>query len=190
MKSLKILQLLAKIGKIPSRVIFICCLVGVCGCTVGIIALCLGTGALEINGLRMEAILQSSANLSSGTLYATMSVGLILCAGEAVLARFALHYFRSELADGTPFTLSGARALLRLGILTAAIPLGSVLLAELTQNLLAEFLHDVTPLRLDDASSVWLGLALIVMSLLCRYGADLRSAPAAPESCAQQKLGA
>ena len=33
-------------------------------------------------------------------------------------------YFKNELADGNPFTLRGAKELMRLGILTIAIPLG------------------------------------------------------------------
>ena len=41
-----------------------------------------------------------------------------ICAGEAVLAKFAEHYFKRELTDGTPFNLGGAKELMRLGILT------------------------------------------------------------------------
>ena len=36
---------------------------------------------------------------------------------------FAAAYLKQELADGTPFTASGAKSLLRLGILTIALPL-------------------------------------------------------------------
>lgn len=56
---------------------------------------------------------------------------MILCAGEAVLAKFAEHYFKRELVDGTPFDLGGAKELRRLGILAICIPIGTQMLAEI-----------------------------------------------------------
>ena len=60
-----------------------------------------------------------------------MTAGLIVMAGEAVLSRFAAGYFAQALADGTPFRAESARSLLRLGILTICIPLGTQILAEI-----------------------------------------------------------
>ena len=62
---------------------------------------------------------------------------LILCAGEAVLAKFAEAYFVHELKAGTPFTLAGAKELLRLGVLAIALPAGSHLAANIAQEITA-----------------------------------------------------
>ena len=59
---------------------------------------------------------------------------LIVCAGQAVLAKFAETYFKNKLQAGTPFTFGGAKELLRLGVMF--LP-GSLLCrygAELTQQ--------------------------------------------------------
>ena len=96
-----------------------------------------------------------------------------ICAGEAVLAKFAEHYFKRELTDGTPFNLGGAKELMRLGILTICIPLGTQIIAEIVYAVMEQTMQGVTPLQLDNTGSVTLGIMFIVMSLICRYGAEL-----------------
>ena len=108
------------------------------------------------------------------TAYAAMAAGMILCAGEAVLAKFAEHYFKRELADGTPFDLGGAKELMRLGILAICIPIGTQIIAEIVYAVMEQTLRGVAPLQLDHSGSVALGVMFIVMSLGCRYGAELR----------------
>ena len=99
---------------------------------------------------------------------------------EAALAKFAACYFKKELKAGTPFTLSGAKELLRLGILTVAIPLGCALAANITGGILAgympvdrELLSSFLP---DNEGSITLGIMFMLMSLLCRHGAEQKEA--------------
>lgn len=68
---------------------------------------------------------------------AALAAWLIVCAGEGILAWFAQRYFAAELADGTPFTEGGAKALNRLGILTICLPPGCATLADLAQAIIA-----------------------------------------------------
>ena len=49
--------------------------------------------------------------MSMPTIYTTMTVGMVFCAAEAILSKFAELYFKNELADGNPFTLHGAKEL-------------------------------------------------------------------------------
>lgn len=172
MKTLQTIQVLSKVGKILSKIIFICCIVGFCACAVGILSLAAGTETLKLGGVTIKGLIKEQSGYSAGTLYAIMAVGMILCAGEAVLSRFAVHYFKRELDDGTPFCLAGAKELLRLGILAVCIPLGSQILAEIVHAVFSQMLTDVAPLRLDSAGSVSIGVMFIVMSLLCKYGAE------------------
>ena len=101
-----------------------------------------------------------------------MAVGLILCAGEAVLAKFAECYFKHELADGTPFNLSGAKELKRLGILTICIPVGTQIAAEIVYVVMNQIFQDAAPLRLDQSGSIGIGITFIIVSLICQYGAE------------------
>ena len=173
MKTLNIIQKLSKIGKVLSKVMFIFCIIGFCGCIVGILSMALGAPTLKIGGVTLESILNTEAEVTVGTVYAAMAASMILCAGEAVLAKFAEHYFKRGLTDGTPFNLEGAKEMQRLGILTICIPIGAQIIAEIVYAVMEQTIQSVAPLRLDSAGSVALGVMFIVMSLICRYVADM-----------------
>ncbi len=175
MKTLHTIQTIAKIAKIVSKVISICCIVGFCLCIVGIVSLAVGAPAFSFGGVTFESMLQHNTEMTTGSLYAVMASGAIVCAGEAVLAKFAVHYFDRELTDGTPFTHGGAKELMRLGILSICIPVGTQIAAKITQTILAKVLTDIEPAEYEMAGAVTLGVALIVMALVCRYGAELNA---------------
>ena len=178
MKTLVTIQKLVRLGKILSKIIFTCCIIGICGCVAGIISLAAGLETLRIGSVTLGGLVEKSAEMSMGSFYAAMAVGIILCTGEAVLSKFALLYFRHELEDGTPFTLEGAKEMFRLGVLTVCIPFGSLLLAVITHGVLAQYLPDVAELKLDCDGSFALGVMFILTSLICKYGAEI---------CAQRK---
>ena len=93
MNTLKTVQVLSKTGKILSKIVFIFCIIGFCGCIAGILSMALGVQTLKIGGITLKGILQAE-NISEKGVYAAMAAGMIFCAGEAVLAKFAEHYFR------------------------------------------------------------------------------------------------
>ena len=174
MKTLNTIQKLSKIGQVLSRIVFAFCIIGFCGCIVGILSMALGAPTLKIGGVTLESILSIEAGVTTGTVYAAMAVGMILCAGDAVLAKFAEHYFKRELADGTPFTFAGAKEMQRLGILTICLPIVTQIVAEIVHAVMEQTMQGVAPLQLDNDGSVTLGIMFIVLSLICRYGAELR----------------
>ena len=173
MKTLKTIQVLAKIGKILSKIIFICCIVGFCGCIVGIVSLSLGAETFKLGGVTIHSMIENEAGMDMPTLYASMAVGALFCAAEAVLCKFAEIYFMHELADGDPFTQRGAKELMRLGILTIAIPLGTVIVCSIGVAIADNVYPGVDKLPIGEFSSVGLGIMMIVLSLFCRYGAEL-----------------
>ncbi len=173
-KSLKTIQTLAKIGRALCRIAWICSIIGIAGCALGIFSLIVGTDeALKLGGVTIHGIIANESGLSEGSMYAAMIAGMILCIGELVLALFAEHYFNNERADGTPFTLSGAAEMQRLGILTICISLGAAALAEIAHLIFAHAFRDVAEMHFGDYTSVGLGIAFIVVSVLLRYGAAL-----------------
>lgn len=108
---------------------------------------------------------------------ATLAAWLIICAGQAVLAKFAEIYFRNVLAAGTPFTQSGAGELRRLGIMTMIIPTGCAVLGEILQEIIAGFMNVTAggweELNFDNEASVVVGVMFLVGSFLCGYGAEM-----------------
>ena len=173
MKTLNTIQTLSKIGKVLSKISFIFCLIGTIGCAVGLASLPFANqGIFKIGGVSIYGLIVNRAGIDLTGLYPAMTGAMILCIGQMVLAKNAEKYFAHELAAGTPFTQDGAKELLRLGILTICIPLGCLILAEIVSGILAGFLNCDDLLKLENGGSVTLGVMFLVMSLLCRYGAE------------------
>ena len=181
MKTLITIQTLAKIGKAFSKIIYVCCIVGFCGCIVGIVSLAIGAETFKLGGVTVHSMIENKAGMNLPTLYASMAVGLLFCASEAVLCKFAEIYFKNELADGNPFTLRGAKELMRLGILTVAIPLGTVIICSIGVSIADNVYPCIDKLSIGEFSSVGLGIMMIVLSLFCRYGAELNEGK--PDAC-------
>ena len=181
MKTLNTIQTLAKIGRILSKIIFVCCIVGFCGCIVGIVSLAIGAETFKLGGVTVHSMIENEAGMNMPTLYASMAVGLLFCAAEAILCKFAEIYFKNELADGNPFTLCGAKELMRLGILTIAIPLGTVIVCSIGVSIADNIYPGIDKLSIGEFSSVGLGIMMIVLSLFCRYGAELNEGK--PDAC-------
>lgn len=174
MKTLKALQVLAKIGKILSTITFIFCVVGGALCLVGILGLALIPEGFSIGSVSIKGIVEKHADITVATCYATMAAAVVCCAGEAVLAKFAERYFRNELKAGTPFTIDGAKELMRLGILAIAIPILTMIVASVIFTVIKFVAQEsVQEIKFGDSLSIGLGIAMIIGSLLCRHGAEV-----------------
>lgn len=177
MKTLNTLQILGKIGKILSKIIFICCIIGGAGCAAGMLAIPLAnTGALKIGGVTLQSLAETQADMPLIGLYPLLAGALIICAGEGITAGFAEKYFAHEQQAGTPFTLAGAGEMLRLGILTICVPLGAMIFSQIVSSIIAECIGCGEAFHPADSSSVALGVMFIIVSLLCRHGAEIKDA--------------
>lgn len=176
MKSLHTIQELSRLGSVLSKIAFVLSAVGFCGCAAGLLSLCFGdVGLIKIGGVTLRGLIENNAGYSSKSIAAALAGWLIVCAGEAVLARFAESYFKNELDAGTPFTAAGAKELLRLGILAIAIPVGCAVVGSIAEGILTSLMHAerAADLHFDTETSVVLGIMLLLGSLLCRHGAEL-----------------
>ena len=187
MKSAKALASLTKIARILSKIIFICAIVGTSICLCALLSLLLGIGTLRLHGISLHSLIQQNAGVSAGSLYAAGAVGALLCTGAGVLAKFAELTFLHALANKTPFCRKTAKELMRLGILTIAIPLGTQTICAGVHSLFSLRFSEVAPLSLSCDSSVTLGVMLLILSLVCFVGtqqlpADIRSDPTEPQA--------
>ena len=174
MKSLNTIQVLAKVGRILSKIIFILCIVGFCGCIIGIVSLALGLESFKIGDLTIRSIIEDNTDLSIATVYAGMAVGIVYCAAEAVLCKFSETYFKNELADGTPFTQRGAKELQRLGVIVIVVSLCAGTVCAIGLAIAHHVNPEIGKLPLESIGSVGIGIMMLIASLLCRYGAELR----------------
>ena len=142
---------------------------------VGIVSLAVGAETFKLGGVTVHSMIENEGRMNMPTLYASMAVGLIFCAAEAVLCKFAEVYFKNELTDGNPFTLRGAKELMRLGILTIAIPLGTGIVCSIGVAIADNVYPGIEKLSGGEFSSVGLGVMMIVLSLFCRYGAEQKA---------------
>ena len=142
-KTLKTIQTLSKVAKILCTIVFIFSLIGAIGCAVGIIALAVIPDGFNLGGVTIHGLIENSAGVSLGTCYAAMAMGAVLCAGECVLCKFAKRYFVNELEAGTPFTYNGAKELMRLGILTICIPVGTAIISGIVYGIMSAFFGKV-----------------------------------------------
>ena len=173
MKTLKTIQTLSKIAKIFSKIIFICSIVGLCCCIAGTISAAIGMEAFKIGDVTFKSILQKEAGISEGDLYLSMIIGAIYCAGTIFLAKFAEVYFDRELKAGTPFTFDGSKELMRLGILSICIPVAEQIFSAIAYAVMLRAFSGTNEPELEAAGSVSIGIAFIILSLICKYGAEM-----------------
>lgn len=176
MKGLNIIQVLARIGQVLSRIVYVCSALGVGGCVVGAVALLIGEIVTGSSGITLSALIKSEAEISAAALWNLIAVGAILCIGELAVAKRVCAYFEGELAEGHPFTVTGAHELLMLGVSAVWMPLAAVLAAEITQHILDGLFDGVRMVSLNGYDSVATGVALIITALVCRAGAELLEA--------------
>ena len=179
MKSLDTIQKLSKIGRVLSKIAFLFSVIGFCGCIAGLLSLSFGNGSLiKIGGVTLHALISEEYGYNIKSFTAALSGWMIICAGKAVLSKFAEVYFKNELKAETPFTLVGAKGLLLLGILTLAIPTGCAVAGSIVEGIIAGFMQvekaEAMDIYFDNAASIALGIMFILGSLLCRYGAELK----------------
>lgn len=178
MSTLHTLQKLAKLGKVLSKIVFIFALIGAIGCAAGIVSLALLPESVQLGSVTIKGLVDLTDEIHPETVIIALAGGVILCVGEAVLAKLAERYFKNELAAGTPFTFEGAEELKRLGIFAICIPIAAKVLAEIVCSAMQHWMHTVRDIGTGDPISLGLGIMLIVAGLLCKYGAELRQGTA------------
>lgn len=176
MNSLKNIQTLSKIGKVLSKIAFIFSVIGFFSGASGLISLALGKDALAVIGnIKVHGTILSDMGVNAANFAAALSGWMIVCAGEAVVAKFAEIYFKNELHAETPFTIIGAKELQRLGILAIAVSVFCNVAGVLVEGVISGFTDIENKVDFNIYSNIALGVGFIIVSLLCRCGAELSS---------------
>lgn len=177
-KTLNTIQIFMRVGRIFSGITYVSCLV--CGilCFVGLATVGTPRG-LVIGGVSIYPLIACLDNLDLGSFYATVITGGLVCIATCILAKLFMHYFDNELAAGTPFTIEGSRELLRLGICAICIPLATVAIAQVSCVSIGLFYPGASVFDIDGGGAVLVGVTLIILSLVCKHGAEQAGEPLA-----------
>ena len=169
MKSLQTIQKTFRVFQILAKIAFVFSIVGASICAVG--ALCAVTwySGGTVFTLFGEPVPIFAGGEGLNQTLAVLLSDLIMLTAEAILLSFAYRYFKTEQAEGTPFTENGANLLKRLGIRCIYMPIVAIVVASvITVCLGVERSGDVSNLP-----SLVTGIVLILASLIFRYGAEL-----------------
>lgn len=172
-KSLKTVQTVCKVCKVLAEIAFVMFVVIVALMLVA--AIFTGTGKMDAllssGGVVLDDMLQQTG-VTQDYMVAVLVCMTIIIAAEAVVAKFINVYFKHELKAGTPFTFEGAKEMLRLGIITIAVPVGASLAATIVFDIMAagsgldsEFNFEI---------SLGMGLMFLALSPLLKHGTELR----------------
>lgn len=167
MKSLQTIQKTAKVFKTLSMIAMVVSFLWAATSLVGLVCAVLweAQGILGFGRVAMYAVRAETLN----TAIAALLSDAIFVATDGVLFLMAWRYFKSELADGTPFTQTGGVKIRRLGISTIVIPNVAVIVSAVVYSVYA-----VEPMPdWSTGASTLLGVVLILASLVFRYGAEL-----------------
>ena len=177
MKTLEVIQKLSSIGKILSKIVFIACIVSFCLCLLALIGLALNfDGLIKIRGVTIHGLITEEIGVEKTSLAIAVVGVMIIIVGEAVVSRFAVGYFSKELEEGTPFSRLASDELMKLGILTIAVPIAGSIVAAIVMGIICGIMdiEEASELvKCDGDGNITLGVMFIIGSLLCRYGAEL-----------------
>lgn len=171
MKSLETVQKTFKVFQILVKVARTLCIVGALICAGFLIFAIIYNSGGQAFGLFGENLLLFPEGTDVKQAIGELIVSMITLTADAVLLVFAGGYLKAEQADGTPFTESGAERLKKLGIRCIYIPIAAIII-----SVIPAVIFDASVLdELDNLPSVILGVVLILISLIFRYGAELEA---------------
>ncbi len=171
MKSLETIQKTFSIFKTLVKVAKILCIVG--AAIFAVAAFCAltenyGGTIFSLFGQPLELFENETVLIQK---FVEMLAAAFMLTAGAILFSLCGSYLKSELADGTPFTESGSKRLKKLGIQFIYIPAVAIAASEAVA--IGQGVNSIG--RAENYSGVAIGIMLILVSLIFKYGAELES---------------
>ena len=171
MKSLQTIQKTCKVFQTLTKIAMILCFVGsgllLLGLICGIVIF--STGAVIAGN--METLYRLTSSASFFEMVGSLLAEIVVTLTDALLFFHAWKYFSAEQADGTPFSHRGADMMKRLGILLIVLPAVAAILVGVLHGIFD--LSQIETADVGNGTSVMMGIMLILVSLILRYGAEL-----------------
>lgn len=166
MSNLEKIQKVMRVLQILSKIILILAIIGVSLTSIGAALVASNVLSLENQFLHF---LSAAAEITKGQLIGTLLAAATSLLLSGIFTAFVYRYFTAELKEGTPFTNAGADRIKQLGIMQIVLAVVSVAITDGIYDKIN--LSDWN--RFDDAGSITLGICLILIAIVVRYGAEL-----------------
>jgi len=173
--TLEKIQIVSKVFKILSKICVVASNIGIVASIVSIALLVFIPSPEKAASTIVSGLVDKSSNLGFGTLLAMLLMVFFICIGENIVARKEYKYFSNELNAGTPFTFEGAKELFILGIYRILAPTIATVFAIIAYEIIKACYIGVSELQIEPVNSVGLGVGYMLMSLLCKLGAEKES---------------
>lgn len=181
-KTLSNILTVFKIARILAKIVFICCIIASVCCLLALPMLSMAE-AIVSNDLFDEV------GVDISTAYVGLIVGIVSCVGEAIFAFLAEKYFKNVLDAGTPFAFDRAKECFRLGITSLIISVAVSIISGIASGVVL-FLANTDAMEFDFNASISIstGLFFLFLSMLFKYGAELKKEYAEKAEQAEQVL--
>lgn len=166
MSNLEKIQKGMRVLQILSKIILIFAIAGAVLTSAGAVLVASDVLNTENQGLHF---LFAATEISKGQIVGAILASAVSLLFGGVVTAFAYRYFTAELKEGTPFTNAGADRIKQLGIMQIVFAVVSVAITDA----IYEKINLSEWNRFDDAGGIMLGVGLILIAVLVRYGAEL-----------------
>ena len=172
MKSLRAIQIAAKIGKILSKIVFICCVVAAACCGTAMIVMACYALIMRMSGGDYITKTEEFFGYNIYHINAGLFCSTVMCIGQAIISRFGERYFANELKDGTPFTMRGAKELMRLGFIDLGVTASVFFTSVIVWGIYQAISNALPDYPYDKYFEMGTGIVLLALALIFRCGAE------------------
>lgn len=166
MTNLEKIQKAMKVFQIITKIVMIFSFVAIAFTLIGGIATLMADKVPFAESLQ-KLLVEADAALSARQLgFGLLCESAVLIFG-AIEAVCVYRYFTLELSEGTPFTEAGAERILKLGILFIVLSILSAAFSSAMEN------YAFVSERMDNSGGIGIGICLILLAMVVRYGAEL-----------------
>ena len=171
MKSLQTIQKTFRVFQTLSKIAMVLSFVWAGLAALGLLCGIVWYSGGNVFGANQELLLTMTVTGGLTEMIGVLLVDFILALTDGILLVFALRYFKAEQADGTPFSHSGADLMKRLGILLIVLPAVATILVGVLHGIFD--MVQIEAADVGNGTSVMMGIMLILVSLILRYGAEM-----------------
>ena len=171
MKSLQTIQKTFRVFQTLSKIAMVLSFVWAGLAALGLLCGVLWYSGGNVFGVNQELLYSLTVTGGLTEMIGVLLVDFILALTDGILLVFALRYFKAEQADGTPFSHSGADLMKRLGILLIVLPAVATILVGILHGIFD--MVQIEAADVGNGTSVMMGIMLILVSLILRYGAEM-----------------
>ena len=171
MKSLQIIQKTFRVFQTLSKIAMVLSFVWAGLAALGLLCGVLWYSGGNVFGVNQELLYSLTVTGGLTEMIGVLLVDMILALTDGTLLVFAVRYFKAEQADGSPFTQQGADRVLHLGILLIVLPAVATILVGVLHGIFD--MPQIEAADVGNGTSVMMGIMLILVSLILRYGAEM-----------------